>query len=204
MAAEYLYIVKRTYLDTKNPGQLEVNVVLPATFTDLKAAKNEARNILTWEGYETEFFSVYDVKDGTKEWKHGDGVVVYAEGPSGERLKVEIDTVPNSLRLQVNDTERVQTPLYHVLQTVIEYDTDRSGAQRSSFVQGSFTSLAQAQDQALHVLLGADVTKEAFVEYNEYLDGTEGPFGPDVLVHAVKEGGQNVIVSVISERSMEK
>ncbi|KAF2688464.1 hypothetical protein K458DRAFT_414208 [Lentithecium fluviatile CBS 122367] len=200
MAAENLYIVKRTFLDTNNPGQKEINVALPATFTDLKAAKNEAKNVLTWEGYETEFFSVYDVNDGTKEWKHGDGVIVYAEGPSGERFKVEIDTIPNALGLKAEGAERVQTPLYHVLQTVIEYDMDRSGAQRSNFVQGSFTSVEEAREQALKALLDADMSKEDFVEYDEYSDGTEGPFGQDVVVHAVKEGGQNVLVSVISER----
>jgi hypothetical protein len=200
MAAKDLYVVKRTFLNTNNPGQLEVDVALPATFTNLNAAKSEARNILAWEGYETGFFPLYDVNDGTKAWKHGDGVMVYAEGPSGERLKVEIDTVPNALGRQGESTERVQTPLYHVLQTVIDYDVDRSGAQRFSFVQGSFTSVEQAREYALSVLLDADMSKEDFVEYDEYSDSTEGLFGPDVVVHAVKEGGQNVLVSVVSER----
>jgi len=200
MTTESLYVVKRTFVDPKNPAEPTFNVALPATFTDLKAAKNEARATLIKEGYDPDFFSEYDVNDNSKEWKHGDGVVVYAQGPADELFKVEINTVPKSFEPQADSTGRVQTPLYHVLQTIIEYDSDRSGSQRYSIVEGTYTSSEIAQEEGLRVLLDGNVTKEDFVEYNEYLDGAEGPFGADVIIHAVKEGGQNVLVSVISNR----
>jgi hypothetical protein len=82
---------------------------------------------------------------------------------------------------------------------VIEYDKDRSGSQRYSVVQGTHTQRQLACEDALRVLLDKDVKKEDFVEYDEYKGDGEGPFGADVLVHAVKEGGQNVLISVISD-----
>ncbi|PVH98916.1 hypothetical protein DM02DRAFT_656882 [Periconia macrospinosa] len=64
---------------------------------------------------------------------------------------------------------------------------------------GTYADRRQARDQALRILLDTDMKREDFVEYDEYIDGTEGPFGPDVIVHAVKEGGENVLVSVITD-----
>ncbi|KAF1839283.1 hypothetical protein BDW02DRAFT_575741 [Decorospora gaudefroyi] len=198
MADESLYIVKRTLLDPKNPAQPLYNTVLPATYTDLKAAKEHAKTALQKEGYEPEFFPVYREKGTTEDWEHGDGVVIYAEGPSEEVLKVEIDTVPNLAGVKADSTGRVTAPLHHVLQTVIEYNNDRSGSRRYSIVEGTYTSAQLARDRALQVLLDGGMKKEEFIEYDEYVDGTEGPFGPDVIVHAVYDGGMNVLVSVIS------
>lgn len=199
MAIDNLYVVKRTFLDPKNPTEYAVSIALPATFTDLAAAKNEARSLLSKEGYEADFFSKYDVNDGTTSWTHGDGVIVYAEGPSGELWYVEVQTVPDYIGLQADSKGRVKAPLYHVLQSVIDYNNDRSGSQRSSIIEGIHTRLELARKQALRVLLDDSVTKEDFVEYDEYSEDAESPFGADVVVHAVKEGGQNVLVSVISD-----
>ncbi|KAF2788871.1 hypothetical protein K505DRAFT_328632 [Melanomma pulvis-pyrius CBS 109.77] len=199
MATENLYVVKRTFVDPKKPTASSFNIELPSTFTDLEAAKEYAKPLLANEGFDTEFFSEYDVKDGSKEWKHDDSIMVYAKGPAGELFKVEIDVVPNLLGLQPDASGRVQQQLYHVLQTDIEYDEDRSGSQRYTIVEGSYATRESAREQALRALLDADVKKEDFVEYDEYADGKEGPFGEDVVVHAVKEGGQNVLVSVISD-----
>ncbi|KAH7112504.1 hypothetical protein B0J11DRAFT_542524 [Dendryphion nanum] len=199
MTAENLYVVKRTIFNPNTPFEPSFDVALPATFTDLRAAKIEAENTLVKEGYEARFFSVYDVNDGSKEWKHGDGVIVYAKGPSQELLKVEIDTVPNLLRLGSGADGRIEPPLHHVLQTIIEYDNDRSGTQRYSIIEGTYTNPTVAREQALGALLGNGTKKEDFVQYDEFTDG-DAPFGSDVVVHAVKEGGQNVLVAVISDR----
>lgn len=199
MATENLYIVKRTFLDPKAPTEPSISITLPATFTDLKAAKNYARSLLVGEGYDAEFFLVYDLNDGSKKWEHGDGVIVYAKGPSEEEFKVEIETAPDSIGLEADSTGKIKAPLYHVLQTIIEYDNDRSGSQRYTVIEGSHTRRELARNQAVRVLLDENVTKEDFVEYDEYSDDTEGPFGGDVVVHAVKESGQNILVSVISD-----
>ena len=112
---------------------------------------------------------------------------------------MEIDTVPDLIGLQADDTGRVKTPLHHVLLVVIEYDKDRSGSQRYSVVEGTHTQRHLALEHALRVLLDEDMEKKDFVEYDEYKGDGKGLFGADVMVHAVKEGGQNMLVSVISD-----
>ncbi|CAN9242449.1 unnamed protein product [Alternaria sp. RS040] len=199
MASENLYIVKRSKFDARNPTQPVYDIALPATFTNLNDAKQYAKRVLPKEGYDIKFFPVYDVKDLSLHWAHEDGVMVYAEGPSGEVFRVEIDTVPNTAALRsTSSTSQVAELLYHVVQTLVDYNNDRSGSQRYSIVEGTYTSFKAARDRALQVLLDGGVKKEDFVEYDEYLDTTGGLFGPDVVVRAVHDGGLNVLVSVIS------
>lgn len=195
-----LFVVKRTILDPRKPSGLTSTTTLPATLTDLHAAKAEAKDLLRKEGYDTEFFTRYEVKKDTEDWKHGEGVIVFAQAPSGEVFKVGLDTVPNLSGLQSDASGKVLQPLYHVVQTLVEYNSDRSGSEQYTIVEGTYADRGHAHAHALRVLLDADVTNEDFVEYDEYVDGGEGPFGPDVVVHAVKEGGENVLVSVTADR----
>lgn len=65
------------------------------------------------------------MKNDTSNWKYGGGVMVFAKAPSGEVFKVEIDTVQNSVGLQSDDSGKIQQPLYHVVQTLVEYNSDR-------------------------------------------------------------------------------
>lgn len=197
MTPENLYVVKRTFQSPSHVTEPIFDIALPATFSDLETAKLAAKNVLFDEGYEKYFFATYDINDGKGLWSRGDGVIVHATGASGEVLKVEIDTVANSAGLGSDAHGKVLPPLYHVLQTIIDYDKDRSGFQRKSIVEGSYADLEVARSQALKVLLDESVTKDSFVDYNEYADGSEGPFGRNVVVHAVKEGGQNILVSVV-------
>lgn len=196
-----IYVVKRTYVDLKDPAEPAFHVALPATFSDLSSAKTFAKQVLRSEGYDTEFFRVYDVNDGTSAWKHDNGIIVFGEGPNGEEFQVAIDTVYNATQL---DSEvkggRVPKPLWHVLQTKIDYDNDRSGAKRESVVEATYASKEAAMSTAYRVLIDGDVSKKSFVEYDEYKGPGEGPFGAEVLVHAVEEGGQNLLVSVVVEK----
>jgi len=208
MSAENLYVIKRTFTDLKNPGEPAIKVA----YLDLKSAKERATKVLLEEGYEKSFFTVYDEKNvhpgpGKGEndvelmkWKHGDGVIVYAEGLSHEIYKVEIDTVPNAAKLEASAANLgpVKQPLFHVLQTNIHYLEDRSGSKRDTIVEGVHKSKELALAQASKLLIDDDVGKADFAEYDEYTDGTEGPFGADVVIHAVKENGENILVSVIS------
>jgi hypothetical protein len=196
MAIENLYVVKRSFTDSNTP---DTNVALPSSFTDLKAAKEEAKTVLKQEGYEKEFFQVYDVNDGLSDWKHGDGVIVYAEGSENEICTVEIVTVHNVSGLEADETARVRSPLYYVLQTVIHYDEDRSGSRRDNLVEGVYARREDAEAYSLKVLLDEDVKKEDYAEYDEYSDGSDRPFWADVIVHAVKPNGENILVSIISD-----
>ncbi|KAF3034991.1 hypothetical protein E8E12_002253 [Didymella heteroderae] len=168
MASENLYVVKRTCHSPSHATEPIFDIALPATFANLEAAKLEAKSVLFNEGYEKEFFSTYDINDGKGPWSHGDGIVVYATGASGEVLKVEIDTVINLSGLESDARGRVLPPLYHVLQTIIDYNKDRSGSQRNSIVEGSYRDLKLARKQALQVLLDESVTKDSFAEYDDF------------------------------------
>jgi hypothetical protein len=75
---------------------------------------------LARESYETDFFSVYEVNNSCDGWKHGDRVIVYAEGQSGELLTVAIDTIPNTHKLRAGCSGRVEQLPFHIRQTVIE------------------------------------------------------------------------------------
>jgi hypothetical protein len=65
-------------------------------------------------------------------------------------------------------------------------------------MEGLHTRQELARHEALQVLLDENIRKEDFIEYDEYSEGAEGPFGIDTLVHAVWEDDVNVLVSVIS------
>jgi len=182
--------------------EVSYDVTLPATFTNLHEAKEKAKAILLEEGYEQDFFSVYQVNNDKQEWTHGDGMMVYAQGPSNELFKVEIDTVPNSAGFEPDDDGRVRRPLHHVMETIIRYLDDRSGSERDTVVESVHSLQNEAKSQALKVLLDSNVKKEDFEEYDEYTDEQDGPFGPEVIVHAVNDNGENLLVSVISDYHM--
>jgi hypothetical protein len=200
MSIDNLYIVKRTYTDHKDPNRNEFKVAIKGTYTDLRAAKSAAQRVLADEGYARDNFSSYDVNDGTAgPWRHGDGVIVHAV-VAAETFLVELETVPNTIAAARADDGRVNGHLFHVLQTDVDYNADRSGDARSTHVEGSFRTREEAREWALTALLagGAFQTGD-FAEYDVYDDGTESPFGADVLVHAANENGQNFLMSVLEE-----
>jgi hypothetical protein len=202
MSESNIYLIKRTYTDLKNPSEIAYKVAIPSTFADLKAAKAAALATLIDEGYEPGFFPVYEVNHGdAAQWTHGDGMMVYAEGPDHEIFTVEIGTRPNDAHFEADETGRIRRPLHHVIQTIVDYSDDRSGSKRKSMVEGTHIARSLAESQALRVLLDANVRKEDFVEYDEFIEG-ERPFGEDVIVHAVKDGGENILVSVVSSTAV--
>jgi hypothetical protein len=198
MLPKNLYIIKRLSFNPQSTTQPNHTIALPATFTSLAAAKKHAPHVLPREGYDTKFFSTYAIKDLCTHWPHEDGVHVYAQGPLGEILKVGIDTVPNTAGLPAADstTGLVTVPVWHVVQTFVEYNKDRSEKRRYSVVEGTYTSPEAARKRALKVLLEGGVGKEGFVEYEEVKEGVNAG-GMDDVVRAVCEGGMNVVVSVV-------
>jgi hypothetical protein len=203
MSTDNLYIVKRTYTDHKDPNRNQFKVAIKGTYTDLRAAKSAAQRVLPDEGYALDNFSEYDVNDGgAKPWAYGDGVMVHAVvGRGAETFLVELETVPNAIAAHPSGGDgRIREKLFHVLQTDVDYNADRSGDARSTHVEGSFRAREEARERALTALLdGGALRKGDFAEYNVYDDGTESPFGADVFVHAANDNGQNFLVSVLEE-----
>jgi len=111
--AEFLYHIKRTITDfaEDKSGATRTTDIL-GTFTDLAAAKIAARGALASEGYIKDDFETLEVKDGA-EWKHEDGVLVFAKAPAGQEFDVRIDTKPNVLNLKGNADGEVEGFLHY-------------------------------------------------------------------------------------------
>lgn len=200
MTTEMLYHVKLTMVDFKHDptGALQ-KVDICGTYTDLEQAKTAAKNALIQSGYEESWFPVYDTRDTSKEWTHGDGVFVYAKAPEGETFTVSLETTPDTLGLKGNADGKVEEKLFYVLQTSIHYDADRSGARRDTSIGGTYTSFDKAKDVAVTCLLDEDVTKDSFLEFDEYSGQEDWAYGEDVMVHAVGGEGENYLVAVITK-----
>lgn len=112
--AELLYHVKRTIIDFAHDrsGATQTTDIL-GTFTDLATAKAAARSVLATEGYLKDDFEMYEENDGTKEWKHGDGAIVFAKAPAGQEFIVRLDTTPNPLNFKSNASSEVEGHLHY-------------------------------------------------------------------------------------------
>lgn len=201
---ENLYHTILTVIDydvDKSGGTRSVWVL--GTHTSLPAAKAFSTRALQELGYEKDDFANYAVHPGAaskEEWRYGDGVIVHAEAPKGQVFKVSIDTKPNSGRLPAKEgADEPRLPkdfdhLHYVLQTRIDYNKDRTGAEQNTEVEGAYVKREDAMTAAKGLL-----SKSDFDEYDERDEkDKEGKweFGEDVVVHAVSSTGQNYIVSV--------
>lgn len=114
-APEFLYHIKRTITDyhEDKSGATRTTDVL-GTFTDLKAAKAAAYSALSSEGYIKDDFEVYeDNTSNPEDWKHGDGVLVFAKAPAGQEFEVRLDTKPNVPKFQGNASGEVDGFLHY-------------------------------------------------------------------------------------------
>jgi len=198
--SEFLYHVKRTITeyDLDKSGATRITDVL-GTFTDLTAAKLAARAGLASEGYIKDDFELLEVKEevGSENWKHDDGVLVFAKAPAGQEFEVRLDTKPNVLHLKGNESGEVEGFLHYVLQTTINYNNDRIGGIQTTEVEGTYPTRKAAYEAAHTALLDEEVTKKSFAEYDEKeKEECEWPWGDDCFVHAVAETGENFLVFV--------
>jgi hypothetical protein len=200
MTGEMLYHVKLTMVDFKNDatGALQ-KVDICGTYTNLAQAKMAAKSALIKSGYEETWFSVYDTQNAPSKWTHGDGIFVYAKAPGGETFTVGLETTPDTLGLKGNADGGVEDKLYYVLQTTIHYNADRSGARRDTSIEGTYTNFKDAKNMAMTCLLDEDVTKDSFVEFDEYSGQEDWAYGEDIIVHAVGGEGENYLIAVISK-----
>jgi len=111
---QLLYHVKRTINDFSQDlsGATQTTDILN-TFTNLDAAKSAALTSLFSQGYLKDDFIKYEENDRTQELKHGDGVMVFAKGPSGREFYIGLDTTPNVFFFQGNAFGEVEGPLYY-------------------------------------------------------------------------------------------
>jgi len=114
--SDTLFHVKRTITDyhEDKSGATRMTDVL-GTFTDLAAAKAAAHSALASEGYLKDDFELYEAKVETdpEEWKHGDGVLVFAKAPAGQEFEVRLDTKPNVFGLKGNEAGEVEGHLHY-------------------------------------------------------------------------------------------
>lgn len=199
--SDLLYHIKRTITDyaADKSGATRTTDIL-GTFTDLHAAKEAALKSLEKEGFKKDDFELYKVNDGSDDWAHGEGIMVFAKAPSGSEFEVRLDTKPNINKFKGNEQGAVIEPyLHYVLQTTINYNNDRIGGIQTTEVEGAYGTRKAAFEAAKVALLDEEVKKESFAEYDERDtedEKGEWPYGEDVLVHAVAETGENFLVAV--------
>jgi len=90
-----------------------------------------------------------------------------------------------------------------VLETIIDYNRDRTGGVQSTEVEGTYLTHAIAVAAAKRALIDVTTTKESYVEYDEKDDGEnldEWPYGDDTYIHAVAGTGENFLVSVKAKK----
>ena len=111
---ELLYHIKRTIVnfhDDKSGATRTTDIL--GTFTDLKAAKAAAHSALAAEGYTRDDFKDFEEKTPEQVWNFGDGVVVVAVAPAGQKFEVRIDTKPNVLGFRGNASGEVEGVLHY-------------------------------------------------------------------------------------------
>ncbi|KAK3937364.1 hypothetical protein QBC46DRAFT_392898 [Diplogelasinospora grovesii] len=205
---ELLYHTTLTVIDYRADASGAIRpVYVLATHTNLETAKKyAATRALPDLGYEPDDFVEYAVRPHTGEdWPHGDGVIVYAKAPAGQVFLVGLDTKPNteSLPAKPDGSDTLQLPdgcdhLHYVLQTIIDYNRDRSGAIQKTEIEGCYVHRKDAFKAAKEVLLAGELEKKDFDQYDERDEELpeDWPFGDDVVVHAVAPTGENYSVAV--------
>jgi hypothetical protein len=200
MGSEFLYNIKVTYTNLKDPQQNYYRTTITSTFTDLHDAKDAARSELLNEGYSQSDFKSYDINDGSKSWEDSNGLIVRAVGPGNEKFSVVIEAVPNLENITSSTGSRILAKLYHVLQTNIDYGVDDMGGKRETIVENTCLTLKAARARALVALLDGSMDKEDYEEYSEYpelVEGVDLKSGDEVIVHATRGNGMNILVSVL-------
>lgn len=203
---ELLYHTTLTVIDYKDDTSgFTQTVYVLGTHSTLSAAKAFSKSALHELGYEPDDFTTYAVRGAEEEneWLHGDGVLVYAKAPAGHEFLVGIQTTSNNEELGATPEGGVflapEADLHYVLQTTVDYNKDRTGAAQATHVEGSYEHRADAIDAAKQSLVGEEVKKSDFAQYDErdsIEEDSDWPFGEDVVVHAVAQTGENYTVAV--------
>ncbi len=176
------------------------------TYDSLQTAKGFAHRCLFDAGYEQEWFTTFETQHEGIFIDHKQNEIIRAVGPGREEFIVNISTIPNVFKLKSNGAGRIETPLYHVIQTVVHYGADESGQTRDTTIQGSFKNFDEARKVALSTLLWGDdgISRNTYAQYDEAGSGElDCGYGENVMVHAIGRNGENFVVSVLKGNTME-
>lgn len=201
---ELLYHTLLTVVDWSKDAAGGTRSIFPlGTHGQLDAAKTYAKQSLNKLNFSLDDFEEYAVRPtaGVKaeSWSHGEGVMVFARALSGQEFRVGIETTANNENLPCTADGQLSLPLgarflHYLLQTVVDYNSDRTGALQTTQIEGTYLHRADAWTAAHNCL-----DKQQYVEYDERGDGEflqEWPFDDDVAVHAVSDTGENHFVAV--------
>lgn len=179
------------------------DVYVLGTHTSLAAAKAFALESLTHLGYQPDDFAEYASRADTpaESWKYGDGVMVFAKAPRGQEFHVGLDTKPNTESLPAGPNDTLQLPaghdhLHYVLLNRTDYNQDKSGAFQTTEILGCYVRRADALAAAKAALQEDKQEYAQYDERDEIEEGSDWPFGEDVLVHAVAQTGENYTVAM--------
>lgn len=197
-APEHLF---HTTLTVGSPQAADSTFYVLGTHSELGAAKRFAAVALESLNYTPEDFASYEVYTPGAEWSHGDGSVVFATAANGKQLLVGLATTPNNLGLAAGPDGGVVLPanvdhLHYLLQTMTDYNRDRSGSSRSTELEGCYLHRADAIAAAEACLVAPGVEFAHLDKRSSADSDGEWPFGDNVVVHAVSYTGENIVVSV--------
>ncbi|CEI39817.1 hypothetical protein FVEN_g2096 [Fusarium venenatum] len=196
---ELLYHVLITVIDyDKDPSGAQRSTYVLGTRGSLESAKSSAYRVLNTLRYTPGDFAEYAVHSSHQgTWRYGEGVMVYARTPAGRTFLISLQATPNDDQFVVQYDGSIMLPkgissLQYILQTTIDYNKDRSGAQQETQIEGTFLHRSEALAAARNLLDPLDF--EDF-ETPEKMDG-EWPYGDNVVAHAISESGLNLFVAV--------
>jgi len=207
----YHVLITSSHL-TKDPTQQVEKLRVIGTYDSLPLAKAAAHRAIFDAGYEAEFFKAYGVTVDFFDQQRvprqdRDGLLVYAVAQDGTIFQVRIVTTPNDTKWTHQfENGRICRDLYYVVQTTASYYDDEGKSSRVHNIEGVFDSYKEARKLALDALLDeADgMTKESYAQYDEAVaNETDCGYGENVLVHAVGQNGENLLVSVVKGRVLE-
>jgi hypothetical protein len=180
------------------------------TYTSVAKAKDAAHRCLFERGYEREWFSTFETNPEVLEGltaSQGSGLAVYAVATDGTVFRVRISTSPNNLRLTTdNEDGRIPLTLYYVVQINIPYSSDERKPAFDTHIEGTFNTYAEGRKLASSLLLSEEDGLSAS-SYQEYCEASpterDCGYGENVIVHAIGEGGENYLVSIIMCQELE-
>ncbi|GKU22588.1 unnamed protein product [Fusarium langsethiae] len=204
---ELLYHVLLTVINYhEDPSGARRSTYVVGTRGSIEFAKSSAYRVLNALRYTVDDFDEYSVHlshQGT--WRYGEGVMVYARTPAGQTFLTSVQASPNDDQFFVRYDGNIMLPerissLQYVLQTTIDYNKDRSGAEQDTQIEGTFLHQSEALTAARNLLDPLD-----FEDYEtpEKMDG-EWPYGDNVVAHAISECGLNIFVIMQTVSSIEE
>jgi len=209
----YHILITSSHL-TKDPNQQVEKLRIVGTYDSLPLAKAAAHRALFDAGYEAEFFKAYGVSaDFFDKQQHipvrdRDGLLVYAVAQDGTIFQVRIATTANDAEWthQFEDG-RICKELYYVVLTTASYRDGSEGENsRVHNIEGVCDSYEEARKMALGALSNAadGMTKQSYAQYDEVAaNETDCGYGENVLVHAMGQDGENLLVSVVKGQVLE-